>query len=170
MKLDYIKAGKISAPHGIRGEVHIQPRDGDPAFLTRFRTFYTAPAGPALRILRSQVHKNILLAAIDGCQDRNAAEALCGRELYFRREDANQPEDRPFDDELLDMEVFSEEDGSLLGRIAAVETYPASKVYTVRGEKEYLVPAVPGAFIRSVDLLNNRMEIHVWEGLATDEH
>ena len=41
---------------------------------------------------------------------------------------------------------------------------------TVKGEREYLIPAVKGAFIHSVDLDANRMEIHVWEGLATDEH
>jgi len=29
---------------------------------------------------------------------------------------------------------------------------------------------VEGAFIRSVDLDANRMEVHVWEGMATDEH
>jgi len=29
---------------------------------------------------------------------------------------------------------------------------------------------VKDAFIRSIDLDANRMEVHVWEGLATDEH
>ena len=68
------------------------------------------------------------------------------------------------------MEVFDEANGTLLGEIVKVETYPASKVYTVKGQKEYLIPAVKGAFIHSVDLDANRMEVHVWEGLATDEH
>ena len=58
----------------------------------------------------------------------------------------------------------------LLGEIKAVDTYPASKIYTVKGKKEYLIPAVKDAFIRSIDLDANRMEVHVWEGLATDEH
>ena len=30
--------------------------------------------------------------------------------------------------------------------------------------------AVKGAFIESVDIDTNRMEVHVWEGMATDEH
>ena len=51
-----------------------------------------------------------------------------------------------------------------------MDTYPASKIYTVKGKKEYLIPAVKDAFIRSVDLDANRMEVHVWEGLASDEH
>ena len=47
----------------------------------------------------------------------------------------------------------------------AVDEYPASKVYTVKGEREILIPAVKDAFIRSVDLDGGRMEVKVWEGL-----
>ena len=51
-----------------------------------------------------------------------------------------------------------------------MDPYPAHKVYTVQGEHEYLIPAVKGAFIRSVDLDANRMEVNVWEGMASDEN
>ena len=37
MKLETIKVGQIVNAHGIRGEVRIQPRDGDAAFLTKFK-------------------------------------------------------------------------------------------------------------------------------------
>ena len=39
------------------------------------------------------------------------------------------------------------------------------KVYTVKGEREILIPAVKDVFIRSVDLDAGRMEVKVWEGL-----
>ena len=68
------------------------------------------------------------------------------------------------------LSVYDGATGALLGELTAVESYPASKVYTVRGQRTYLVPAVKGAFIQSVDLAQNRMEIRVWEGLADDEH
>ena len=35
---------------------------------------------------------------------------------------------------------------------------------------QVMVPAVPGVFIQSLDLEQNRMEIHMMEGLATDEN
>ena len=54
--------------------------------------------------------------------------------------------------------------------MTVVENYPAHKVYTVRGKKEYLIPAVKDVFIKSVDLDRDRMEVQVWEGMATDEH
>lgn len=51
-----------------------------------------------------------------------------------------------------------------------MDAYPAHKVYTVRGTEEYLIPAVPEVFIRSVDLDANRMEVRILEGMRSDEH
>ena len=168
MKLETIKVGRIVNAHGIRGEVRVQPRDGDPYFLTECKTFYID--GKPVTPTANHVHKSLVLMKFPGVDDMNAALTWKDKVLYIRREDAHLPEGEYFDDELLGVEVYDEATGALLGEIKQVETYPASKVYTVKGEKEYLVPAVKDAFIRSVDLDRNRMEIHLWEGLATDEH
>lgn len=168
MKLETINVGRIVNAHGIKGEVRVQPRDGDPYFLTEFKTFYID--GKPVTPTSNHVHKSLVLMKFPGVDDMNAALTWKDKVLYIRREDAHLPEGEYFDDELLGVEVYDEATGALLGEIKQVETYPASKVYTVKGEKEYLVPAVKDAFIRSVDLDRNRMEIHLWEGLATDEH
>lgn len=168
MKLETINVGRIVNAHGIKGEVRVQPRDGDPYFLTEFKTFYID--GKPVTPTANHVHKSLVLMKFPGVDDMNAALTWKDKILYIRREDAHLPEGEYFDDELLGVEVYDEATGALLGEIKQVETYPASKVYTVKGEKEYLVPAVKDAFIRSVDLEKNRMEIHLWEGLATDEH
>ncbi|MDY5611939.1 ribosome maturation factor RimM [Dysosmobacter sp.] len=168
MKLETINVGRIVNAHGIKGEVRVQPRDGDPYFLTEFKTFYID--GKPVTPTANHVHKSLVLMKFPGVDDMNAALTWKDKVLYILREDAHLPEGEYFDDELLGVEVYDEATGALLGEIKQVETYPASKVYTVKGEKEYLVPAVKDAFIRSVDLDKNRMEIHLWEGLATDEH
>ena len=168
MKLEMIKVGRIVNAHGIKGEVRVQPRDMDPDFLTEFDTFYMngKPVSPTA----NHVHKSVVLMKFPGVDDMDAALALKDKVLCIRREDAELPEGEYFDDELLGVEVYNEATGELLGEIIAVDTYPASKIYTVKGKKENLIPAVKDAFIRSVDLDANRMEVHVWEGLATDEH
>ena len=168
MKLETINVGRIVNAHGIKGEVRVQPRDGDPYFLTECKTFYID--GKPVTPTANHVHKSLVLMKFPGVDDMNAALTWKDKVLYIRREDAHLPEGEYFDDELLGVEVYDEATGALLGETKQVETYPASKVYTVKGEKEYLVPAVKDAFIRSVDLDRNRMEIHLWEGLATDEH
>jgi len=168
MRLENIKVGRIVNAHGIRGEVRVQPRDGDPAFLTQFKTFYIdgRPVNPTA----NHVHKSMVLMKLPGVEDMNAALGYKGKDVYIRRADARLPEGTYFDDELLGLEVYDAATGDCLGELTAVESYPAHKVYTVRGVKEYLIPAVQDVFIKSVDLDLNRMEVHVWEGMATDEH
>ena len=162
MKLETINVGRIVNAHGIRGEVRVQPRDGDPHFLTRFRTFYMdgRPVSPTA----SHVHKSFLLMKLPGVEDMNAALDLRGRDLYIRREDAALPDDEWFDDELLGLTVVDEA-GTPLGELVAVENYPAHKVYTVRGDREYLIPAVKDAFILDIDMDAGRMTVRVWEGM-----
>ena len=163
MKLETIKVGRIVNAHGIRGEVRVQPRDGDPDFLTRFRTFYMD--GRPITPTAVHVHKNVVLMRLPGVEDMNAALAYKGKELYIRRSDVVLPEGEYFDDELIGLEVHDCDTGALLGILTAVDEYPASKVYTVKGDREILIPAVRDAFIRSVDLDAGRMDVKVWEGL-----
>ena len=167
MKLYMIKIGRIVNAHGIRGEVRVQPRDGDPAFLTRFKTFYID--GQPVTPTANHVHKSLVLMKFPGVDDMNTALTYKDKDLYIRRADARLPDGEYFDDELLGLSVCNAETGEVLGELTAVESYPAHKVYTAKGKREYLIPAVKDVFIKSVDLDANRMEIHVLEGMATDE-
>ena len=164
MRLEKILAGTVVRPHGVHGELRVLPREGDPAFLMGLPRFYVD--GTAYVPESVRVHKGFALVKLPGIDTMDAAEALRGRGLYFDRADGG---DRPwYDDELLGMEVRDGATGERLGEITAVEPYPASKVLTVKGEHTYLIPAVEDAFLLSVDLDANRMEVRVWEGMAVD--
>ena len=163
MKLEYIPVGRIVNAHGTRGEVRLQPDGLSPDFLTRFETFYLD--GQPLRPTANQVHKSFVLLKFPGVDDMNAALTYKNKDLLIRRADIVLPEGEYFDDELLGLEVYDCDTGALLGTLTAVDEYPASKVYTVKGERELLIPAVKDVFIRSVDLDAGRMEVKVWEGL-----
>ena len=156
MKQEFIQVGRIVNAHGIRGEVRVQPRRVSPALLTRCKTFYID--GQAVVPTANPVHKDMVLLQLPGVDDMNAA-------LTYKNKDLFLPEGEYFDDELLGLEVYDCVTGALLGTLTAVDEYPASKVYTVKGEREILIPAVKDAFIRSVDLDGGRMEVKVWEGL-----
>ena len=168
MRLETIKIGRIVNAHGIRGEVKVNPAGFDPEFIADFKTMYIA--GQPVKVKAARVHKSLVLMKFPGVDDMNAALALKGKNLYIRRADAKLPEGACFDAELLGMTVCDAATGETLGEITRVDSYPAHKVYTVRGAREYLIPAVPDVFIKSVDLDANRMEVQVWEGMATDEN
>ena len=164
MKLEFVPAGRIVSVHGIRGELKVLPLEGDAAFLTGFETFYLE--GRPVKAEARRVHKGMALLKLEGVEDRTAAEGLRGKELLVRRADARLPEGEYFDGELLGLEVYDGETGARVGELTKVERYPASKVYTVRGTREFLIPAVKDAFILGVDLERGRMDIRMWEGLT----
>ena len=163
MKQEFIRVGRIVNAHGIRGEVRVQPRRVSPALLTRCKTFYID--GQPITPTANHVHKELVLLKLPGVDDMNAALTYKNKDLFLRRADIVLPEGEYFDDELLGLKVYDCDTGALLGPLMAVDEYPASKVYTVKGEREILIPAVKDAFIRSVDLDGGRMEVKVWEGL-----
>lgn len=168
MKLEYIRVGRIVNAHGIRGELRVQPINADAPFLTRFKTFYID--GDPVRPTANHVHKSLILLKLPGIDDRDAALGMKGKILSVRREDAHLRPGECFDEELLGVEAYDADTGALLGTVKSVEAYPAHKVYTVCGAREYLIPAVPGVFVKSLNLEQNRMEIHLLEGLAVDEN
>ncbi len=163
MKLDFVRAARLVGVHGVRGELKARPLDREADFLTAFKTFYLD--GKPIAVSACRIHKGMALLKLSEVEDRSAAEALRGKDLFIRRSDAHLPAGEYFDDELIGLDVFNGETGECVGELVRVEQYPASKVYTVRGVREFLVPAVRDAFILNVDLENNRMDIRVWEGL-----
>ena len=167
MQLEFITAGQIVNTHGIRGEVKLLPQGVDLDVLEDCGTFYIGgkPYAPAAR----RVHKGCLLLKLKGVDDMDAALAFKGKTVTIRRADASLPEGEYFDEELVGLTARDAETGEELGKVEEVLTYPAHKIYAVRGGKdEYLVPAVP-AFIAGIDVPGGTMDVHMMEGLGTHE-
>ena len=168
MQLEFITAGQIVNTHGIRGEVKLLPQGVDLDVLEDCGTFYIGgkPYAPTAR----RVHKGCLLLKLKGVDDMDAALAFKGKAVAIRRADVRLPAGVYFDEELVGLTARDAATGEELGKVEEVLTYPAHKIYAVRGGKdEYLVPAVP-AFIAGIDVPGGTMDIHMMEGLGTHEN
>ncbi len=161
MKQQYLEAGKITNTHGVRGEVRITPWADSAAFLRGFRTFYID--GQPVRVLRSRVHKNQLIAQLEGYDDVNAAMTLKNKVIHIDRADAKLPEGRYFLQDLLGMRVVSDA-GETLGELADVLDLPQGSVYVVRGTREILIPDVP-EFLLNIDAERGEITVHLLEGM-----
>ena len=168
MRPDYIPVGQIVNAHGIRGEVKLHPTGCDPEFLLGFDTLYVD--GRPLPVQRARVHKSVVLLTFPGVESMDDALALKGKEVSIRRADAKLPEGQYFDQELLGLQVLDGATGQQIGVLEQVLSYPAHKIYQVRGQREYLIPAVPGVFIAAVDPDGGTMTVNLMKGLATDEN
>ncbi len=162
MKLQYVEAGEIVTVHGIRGEVKVLPWLDGPEDLCGFDRCRID--GRDYEIESCRVQKTCCLVKLAGVDTVEAGQALRGKALNLYREDIDP--DVIFAAELVGVEVFCE--GSLIGSITDVLDYPGNKVYVVRGEHEYMIPAVK-AFVLDTDMELNRMEVRMIEGMRTDE-
>ena len=163
MKLQFIKAGEIVTTHGVRGEVKVLCWLDDPEMLCEFDRCRID--GREYSMEQVRVQKTCNLVKLAGIDTMEAAQTLRGKVLELYREDID--DEVIFADELKGVEVFAE--GTAIGKIVDVLDYPGNSVYVVRGEYEYMIPAVK-AFILKTDMENNRMEVRLLEGMRSDEN
>lgn len=163
MKLQFLDAGQIVTTHGVRGEMKVLPWADGPDFLLEFDRVRIE--GKDYRVESCRVQKSCNLLKLEGIDTMEAAQAMHGKTLQIYRADTDP--DIIFAAELIGMDVFH--DDAQIGKITEVLDYPGNKVYVVKGEKNYMIPAVK-AFILSTDMDANRMEVKLIEGMASDEN
>lgn len=162
MKLKFIEAGQIVTTHGVRGEVKVLSWLDAPEDLLSYRRCRVGDTPYTIQGCRVQKTCNLL--KLQGIDTVEAAQALRGKTVELYREDA--PQGVTFAAELVGMDVFC--GGEPLGKLAEVLDYPGNQVYVVKGNREYMIPAVR-EFILDVDMDGNRMEVKLLEGMASDE-
>ena len=163
MTLQFLEAGEIVSTHGVRGEMKVLPWADSPDFLLDFNRVRIN--GKEYKVESCRVQKNCNLLKLEGIDTMEAAKAMHGKTLEIYREDADP--DIIFAAELIGMDVF--EESIQIGKIADVLDYPGNKIYVVKGEKEYMIPAVK-AFVLSTDMDSNRMQVKLIEGMAINEN
>ena len=163
MKLQFVEAGEIVTTHGIKGEVKVLPWLDSPEDLCEFDRCRID--GREYEIEQCRVQKTCNLVKLSGIDTVEAAQAMRGKTVELYREDID--DEVIFAAELIGMEVFC--DGQRLGKITDVLDYPGNSVYVVRGEYEYMIPAVK-QFILSTDMVKNVMEGRLIEGMRSDEN
>ena len=168
MRVEFIPVGQIVNAHGIKGEVKLNPMGFDPEYLADFDVLYIG--GKRTEVKSARVHKSVVLLTLPGVNDMDAALALKGKTVTICRDDVEVPEGYYFDEEIEGLQVVDSATEAVIGKVKRVLTYPAHKIYEVKGEREYLIPAVPGVFIESVDLDAEVIRVHMMKGLATDEN
>lgn len=161
MKLPFIEAGEIVNTHGVRGEVKLLPWLDSPESMCAFHRCRIGKQDYS--ILSCRVQNTCNLMRLEGVDTMEKAQALRGKTVEIYREDVE--DGVIFAAELIGMQVYSQ--GNLIGELTQVLDYPGNQVYVVKGEREYMIPAVK-AFILSTDLGKNEMQVTLLEGMQTD--
>ena len=163
MRLEFIEAGEIVTTHGVKGEVKVLPWVDSPEVLCEFDRCRIG--GVEYTMESCRVQKSCNLVKLKGVDTMEAAQAMRGKTVELYREDID--DEVIFAAELTGMEVFCQ--GECIGKITDVLDYPGNSVYVVKGEHEYMIPAVK-QFILSTDMEKNEMQVKLIEGMRSDEN
>ena len=163
MKLQFIEAGEIVSTHGVRGEMKVLPWVDSPEVLCEFDRVRIS--GKEYEVESCRIQKTCNLLKLSGIDTMEAAQAMRGKTVELYREDMD--DEVIFAAELIGVTVMCS--GEELGKIVDVLDYPGNSVYVVKGEHEYMIPAVK-QFILSTDMEANVMQVSIIEGMRTDEN
>ena len=163
MKLEFIEAGEIVSTHGVRGELKVLPWSDGPDFLQEFDRVRID--GKDYTVEGCRIQKTCNLLKVQGIDSMEVAMSFRGKTVEVYRCDISK--DVIFAAELIGVRVYTDE--GLIGQIVDVLDYPGNKVYVVRGDHEYMIPAVK-QFILETDMENETMRVQLIEGMRTDEN
>ncbi len=136
-------AGRIVRPHGVRGELVVEPESEVLDQVRPGMLLYLGQARSPRRVTAIRPHQARFLFSFEGCSSRPEAEAMRGLELYLPLDQVSLPEGVYFRWQLIGLRVRTE-DGRLLGELVEVIGTGANDVYEVRLDdgRSVLLPAI----------------------------
>ena len=158
---------QVLLPYGVQGWVKLRTYSEAPDAVLDYPKWWIRPAGKATwserALLAGRVHSGVVVAHLEGIDDRDAALAIRGAEIGVAR--AAMPplrDDEFYWTDLIGFAVVNR-DGVALGQVAGVQEFGAHPVLRVApgGEArqaERLIPFVP-AHVDRVDKAAGRIDV-----------
>lgn len=164
--MDYFKLGQITSPVGIKGEMRVYPYTDDTTRFSAVKTILVEGEKEPRTLEKSRPDKNLVVIKLSGIDDRNASELYRGKNLFVNKEDFPLDEDVFFADDIIGIEVFSE-DGQRVGKVINILNKPNQDIYEIEKAdgNSFMLPAVK-EFIVDVDTKEGKMTVHLIDGIT----
>ena len=149
-----ILLGRIHGAFGVRGELKLESFTEPARGILRYQPWLLRDAQGREREVADargrETHKGIV-ATLPGIEDRDAAEALRGTEVWVPR--SALPPPSPGEYYWVDLEGLRvvNTDGVDFGTVSHLFATGANDVLVARGERERMIPFLEPDYIRSVD-------------------
>lgn len=162
-EMEKIKVGKIVNAVGLKGEVKVYNYSDSSEIYEITPEMYVG--SELLQIENVRLQKNMVILKLEGINDRNAAEAAKGRDIFITEDDLPELEEGEYYvRDLIGMTV--EEDGNILGKVTDVLQNTAQDVFEVerKNGKQLLIPRVD-EFVLDIDLDTRKIKVKLPDGL-----
>lgn len=163
--MEKIKVGKIVNAVGLKGEVKVYNYSDSEEVYERTPEIYVGETLMQVQSVRLQ--KNTVILKLSGIDDRNAAEAAKGTELFITEADLPPlPEGQFYIRDIIGMEVI-EQDGQFHGVVTDVLQNTAQDILEVKRDdgKTVLIPKVD-AFVQRIDGKERLITVTLIDGLT----
>ena len=157
--------GRIVGAHGVRGIVRVQSYTADPDDLTAYGPLSDATGTRRFALSVTGRVKGLLLARIEGVDNRDAAEALRSTELHIARAALPPTEgEEYYHVDLLGLRAENAE-GDTLGRVSAIHDHGAGPIVEIQPPDgpSTLVPFTR-EHVPAVDIEGGRMVVAAEDG------
>ncbi len=160
--------GVIAGAHGLRGAVRIKTFTTGPEAIAGYGPLEDAAGSRRFALRLTRVEKGAALVQIDGIEDRDAAEALKGVELFLDRAALPPAEDEEefYHADLVGLAAV-DTDGARLGTVRALHDFGAGDLIEVlpdEGGQPRVFPFTREA-VPKIDLAAGAVTIDPPEGL-----
>lgn len=157
--LHLICLGVISGAHGVRGQVKIRSFTSSPDDISSYGALRDK-AGKIYNINITGRTNDVLIASIDGIDDRDSADKLRNIELFVERSALPEPDkDEYYLEDLMGLEVLTQ-DNMHYGYIISVNNFGAGDILEIKlaSGKEEFQPFNKSIF-PVIDIKNKRLII-----------
>lgn len=121
----------MAGAHGVRGEVRLKTFTADPRAIGKYGPVEDESGTRSFRVKVRGLVRGLVIARLDGVDDRNAAEALKGLRLYVSRDRLPRPKKGEwYHADLVGLRV-ERGDGTAMGRVRSVANYGAGDILEV---------------------------------------
>lgn len=165
-----ISIGRLTKPHGLKGELVFLPYIEDVTLLPDLTRqpvqlrHRTEPEQTCSIVAWRYMHKRLLLS-FDGYQTKEQADSLRNYEIYLARQRFSPlPDGEYYWFDIEGLRVY-DGDARLLGTITEIIHTGSNDVYVVNHRaQEYLIPALQSV-VRRIDITHGEMHLFPVQGL-----
>ncbi len=148
-----ILLGRVLGAFGVRGEIKLQSFTDPPMALLKYQPWRLLHAGAESELSGASGRDTAkgVVARFPGVEDRDAAEALRGAEVWVERSRLPAPKSGEY--YWIDLEGLSvvNREGVVLGTVSHLFETAANDVIVVTGDRERLIPFLPDRFVFAID-------------------
>ncbi|WP_237476808.1 ribosome maturation factor RimM [Lichenibacterium dinghuense] len=167
-----VLVGVFGAPQGVRGEVRIKSYTGEPRDVGAYGPLTTADGRGSFKLLSLRpLRDDMLVARVEGIEDRDAAARLTNTDLYIPRDRLPPPEpDEFYHVDLVGLRAEGE-DGAALGRVRGIENHGAGDIVEIAPDRpgETLLVPFTLAFVPVIDFEGGRIVVAAGALLPEEE-